>query len=179
MEVKREKSFALGVFGAICGGLLGAGAIILLGQMGVISAIAGFVLAFCTLKGFELLGGKLDKKALIVCVAIMVITPYVAHHTSWAIMYCQAFQEDGIGLAFGDAFKYVYDLIDAVDTANGNTEVMSAFIKDLVFVYVFTALGGYTIVQQAIKQNKANEQAALDGTAPEQNYYDQNPFEQE
>jgi hypothetical protein len=44
MELKREKSFAMGVIGAIAGGLIGAASIILLSQMGVISAIAGFVL---------------------------------------------------------------------------------------------------------------------------------------
>lgn len=173
MELKREKSFAMGVIGAIAGGLIGAASIILLSQMGVISAIAGFVLAFCTLKGFELLGGKLEKNSLIICILIMIAVPYLANHISYAITYCQVYNEEGLELVFGDAFAHLYELIEFTDNTNGNTEVFSAFVKDLVFVYLFTALGAYTMVKQAFKQYKAAEEAA-EVQAPAAEY----PFEQ-
>ncbi|MBE6957828.1 MAG: hypothetical protein E7447_01565 [Ruminococcaceae bacterium] len=156
MEIQKKKSFALGVVGAVIGGLLGAASIILLAQAGIISAISGFVLAFCTLKGFELLGGKLDKKSIIVCVVIMLVVPYLAHHTSYAIIFVQNWED----LQFGDAFAHLYNLIDTVDTINENTELISAFIKDLLFIYAFTALGGFTIVKQAFaKKNEVIEEA--------------------
>ena len=156
MEIKKEKSFAMGIVGAVIGGLLGAASIILLGQLGVISAISGFVLAFCTLKGFELLGGKLDKKALAVCIVIMAVIPYFADRLNWAIAYYNVFQENNMTVAFGDCFKYVHDFI-ALDELQGD------YIKDLLFVYVFAALGGFTIVKQAFtKKTEIIEEAPVE-----------------
>lgn len=151
MEIQKKKSFGMGVVGALVGSLIGAACIILLAQAGIVAALSGFVLAFCTLKGFELLGGKLDKKSIIVCVVIMLVVPYLAHHASYAIIFVQNWED----LQFGDAFAHLYNLIGTVDTINENTELISAFIKDLLFVYAFTALGAFTIVKQAFAQKDA------------------------
>lgn len=149
MEIKNKKeNFALGVVGALIGGILGAASIILLAQAGVVSALSGVVLAFCTLKGFELLGGKLDKKAIAVCIVIMLAVPYLADRVSWAIIYCQALGKFGIELPFGDSFKYLYEMLEL-------DELMGDYIKNLLLVYGFTALGGFTIIKQAFKQTPA------------------------
>lgn len=159
MEVKKQKSFGMGVVGAVVGGLIGALSIILFGQLGVISAISGLILAFCTLKGFELLGGKLERNALIVCVVIMLVVPYFADRLNWAIAYYQVFQENNLAVSFGDCFKYVHDFI-SVDELEGD------YIKDLLFVYAFAALGGFTMVRQAFKQQNAVVEEAPVEEAP-------------
>lgn len=148
MEIKKEKSFAMGIVGALIGSLLGGLSIILLAQAGFVSAISGFVMAFCTLKGFELLGGKLEKKALIVCIAIMAVMPYLADRVSWAIAYVQAFEDYGMELSFGDALGYTYEFLE-VD------ELMGDYIKNLLLVYAFVALGSFTIIKQAFAKKDA------------------------
>ena len=61
MEIQeKQENLALGILGALLGGILGGAAIVLIGQLGMISALSGVVLAFCTLKGYELLGKKLS-----------------------------------------------------------------------------------------------------------------------
>ena len=105
MEIQEKKeNLALGILGAVIGGLIGGASIVLFSQLGMISALSGVILAFCTMKGYELLGGKLDKKAIAVCVIIMLVVPYFADRVGWAIAYCQAFEENGLTLPFGDAF---------------------------------------------------------------------------
>ena len=162
MEIQKKKdNFALGILGALIGGLLGAASIILLAQAGLISAISGLILAFCTLKGFELLGGKLDKKAIAVCVVIMLAVPYFADRASWAIAYCQAFEKNGLTLPFGDAFGYLYELLEF-------EELMGDYIKNLLLVYGFTALGGFTILRGAFtKKSEIIENAPVAELAEE------------
>lgn len=143
MEIQeKQENLALGILGALLGGVLGGAAIVLIGQMGVISAISGVVLAFCTLKGYELLGGKLSKQGIIVCLVVMLIVPYVADRISWTLVIVEELQ-----LQFGDAFKYVHDVVEEF-------ELQADYWKDLLFIYAFTALGAFGIVKQAFKQKK-------------------------
>ena len=143
MEIQeKQENLALGILGALLGGILGGAAIVLIGQMGIISAISGVVLAFCTLKGYELLGGKLSKQGIIVCLVVMLIVPYFADRISWTLVIMEELQ-----LQFGDAFKYVHDVVEEF-------ELQADYWKDLLFIYAFTALGAFGIVKQAFKQKK-------------------------
>lgn len=141
IETKRENIVA-GIAGALIGGILGGASIVLLGQLGLVASISGVVLAFCTLKGYELLGGKLSTQGIIACIVIMLIVPYVADRISWALVIMEEFQ-----WAFGDSFMYVHDLVEEYG-------LQADYWKDLLFVYAFTALGGFTLVKQAFKQKK-------------------------
>ena len=143
MEIQeKQENLALGILGALLGGILGGAAIVLIGQLGIISALSGVVLAFCTLKGYELLGKKLSKQGIIVCLVVMLIVPYFADRISWTLVIMEELQ-----LQFGDAFKYVHDVVEEF-------ELQADYWKDLLFIYGFTALGAFGIVKQAFKQKK-------------------------
>ena len=143
MEIQeKQENLALGILGALLGGILGGAAIVLIGQLGMISALSGVVLAFCTLKGYELLGKKLSKQGIIVCLVVMLIVPYFADRISWTLVIMEELQ-----LQFGDAFKYVHDVVEEF-------ELQADYWKDLLFIYGFTALGAFGIVKQAFKQKK-------------------------
>ena len=143
MEIQeKQEDLALGILGALLGGILGGAAIVLIGQLGMISALSGVVLAFCTLKGYELLGKKLSKQGIIVCLVVMLIVPYFADRISWTLVIMEELQ-----LQFGDAFKYVHDVVEEF-------ELQADYWKDLLFIYGFTALGAFGIVKQAFKQKK-------------------------
>lgn len=139
LETKQE-NILTGIIGALIGGIIGGAAIVLVGQLGLISAISGVILAFCTLKGYELLGKKLSKRGILVCILIMLAVPYLADRVSWALEIVREFE-----WMFGDAFLYVHDVVKEFG-------VESDYWKDLLFVYAFTALGAYTIIKQTLKK---------------------------
>lgn len=141
LETKQENMLA-GILGALVGGVIGGAAIVLVGQLGLISAISGVILAFCTLKGYELLGKKLSKQGILVCIVIMLAVPYLADRISWALVIMKEFE-----WLFGDAFLYVHQVVTEF-------ELEANYWKDLLFVYAFTALGAFTMIKQTLKQAK-------------------------
>ena len=51
-------------------------------------------MAVCALKGYELLGGKLTKKGVIISVVIMIVMIYVGDRVDWAIMIARELETD-------------------------------------------------------------------------------------
>ena len=143
MEIQEKKeNFALGILGALIGGLIGGASIVLFGQMGMISALSGVILAFCTLKGYELLGKERSMLGTVACVVIMLVVPYFADRVNWAMVIVEE-----LGLAFGDAFLYVHEVVEEFSLEGD-------YWKDLLFIYGFAALGAFTIVKQPGKKKK-------------------------
>ena len=149
MENKQENK-GLGILGAFLGAMLGAGAIILLGQMGVVSTLSGVILAYATLKGYEKLGGTLSNLGIVVSVILMLITPYLADRISWAIEIVQVFE----GMDFLTAFL-------AVPEVTMQEEIQSAYLTDLLFIYAFTAIGAFVVIRQTIKERKKAQENEL------------------
>ena len=143
MEVAEKKeNIAAGILGALLGGLVGGAAIILIGQLDIVSAFSGVILAFCTLKGYEHLGGKLGKQGILVCIAVMLAAPYLADRVSWSLAIVEEFQWQ-----FGDAFRYVHEVVKEY-------QMEADYWKDLMILYGFTALGAIGIVTPFFNQKK-------------------------
>lgn len=143
---EKQEKVILGVVGALLGGILGGASIVLLGQMGMVASISGLILAICSLKGYELLGGKLSTMGIVICIIVMLAVPYVADRISWALAIVEQSQEAfGVQIQFGDAFKYVHEIVEV-------TESTENYWKDLLLIYAFTALGAFTTVKQAFKK---------------------------
>lgn len=142
--VSKKENVVTGTVGAILGAVLGAGCIILLSQLGYIASVSGLVLAVCTLKGYELLGGSLSKKGIVICVLLMLVTPYLADRLDWAIVIMQEWAEYGV--TFAEAFAVVPELL-----ADGSI-VMSEYVKNLLMIYGFALLGAFTTLKSAVKR---------------------------
>ncbi len=141
-EQKPENVFT-GIVGALIGAAIGAGAIILLSQLGYIASLSGLVLAVCTLKGYELLGGRQSVKGIIICIALMLITPYIADRIDWAIVVAREFAAEGV--TFGEAFAVIPELIgEGIESAD--------YIKNLLMIYGFTALGAFGTIRGLFKK---------------------------
>lgn len=143
--VEKPENVFGGILGALVGALLGAASIILFSQMDLVSAISGFVLAFCTLKGYELLGHRLSGTGLVICIALMLITPYIADRIDLTILILQEFPE--AELEFFDIFKRIPELI-------GDVIIEEEYYKGLVMLYGFTALGAVGTVINTFKKRK-------------------------
>lgn len=140
---KRENAVA-GSVGALIGAVLGAGCIILLSQLGYVASVSGLVLAVCTLKGYELLGGKLSGKGIFISILFMAVTPYLADRIDWAILIMQEWK--AYDVTFADAFSVFPELLK-----DGSVE-MGIYIKNLLMVYGFTILGAFATLRNALKK---------------------------
>lgn len=132
------ENMVLGIVGAVIGAVLGAASIILFSRLGYVAAISGFILAFCTFKGYSLLGKNLSTKGIIICLILILITPFIADRIDWAILVQQNFS----GYTLGEAFMAVPEFIEA-----GAIE-MSDYILNLVMIYGFAALGAFDTVKK-------------------------------
>lgn len=143
-EVKAPENTLLGLIGALVGAILGGASIILLSQLGYIASISGFILAFCTLKGYELLGKRLSKKGIVICVILMLITPFIADWIDWSIYLMRDYPE------------YDMTILDACITfgaliAEGAVD-MFEYVKNLGMIYLFVVLGAFGTLKKAIRK---------------------------
>ncbi len=140
-EIEKTENIPLGILGALGGALLGALSIILLGQLNMIAAISGFILAFCTLKGYEKLGGKLSVVGIIVSILLMLVTPYLADRISWALIIVKELPD----FSFTEAFASVPEIIQL-------SELEGAYFKDILMLYGFCVLGAFSTVASVLKK---------------------------
>lgn len=137
---KRRESLVAGLVGAFLGSLLGMACIIVVSQLGYVASLCGVVMAVCTLKGYELLGGALSRKGAAAAGIITVVMTYVAYQIDCAIQVAVAAEVD-VFLAFrnmGMLLKEGY-----LDTG--------AYWGGLVLLYLFTLLGAAPLIITALR----------------------------
>ncbi len=144
VKKNKKENMVTGIVGAFIGALIGGGCIILLSQLGYIASVSGLILAVCTLKGYELLGGKLSIKGVLVCLVLMLATPYLADRIDWAILVMQEWADYGV--TFGEAFSAIPELI-----ADGAIK-QGAYVKNLLMIYGFAVLGAFSTLKNAFKK---------------------------
>ncbi len=137
--IRKRENVAAGVVGALFGAVIGAAVIILLSRLGFVASVSGLILAICTLKGYELLGGELSKKGIIICLILIIITPYMADRLDWAILIKESYAE--YDLTLGDAFSVVPDFVKEGIIEKGT------YLKSLLMIYAFAALGAFSTLK--------------------------------
>ena len=142
-EVPAPENFLLGLIGALVGAILGGASIILLSQIGYIASISGFILAICTLKGYELLGKRLSGKGIALCILLMIVTPFLADWIDWAIYLMRDYPE--YELTIVDACIAMAGLM-----AEGYVD-MAEYLKNLGMIYLFVILGAFGTLKNTIK----------------------------
>ena len=143
-EVKAPENVPLGLIGALLGAILGAASIILLSQRGYIASISGFILAFCTLKGYELRGKRLSTTGIVLCVILMIVTPFIADWSDWGIYLMRDYPE--YDLTIVDACLAFGSLM-----AEGAVDLFEYF-KNLGMIYLFVVLGAFGTLKNALKK---------------------------
>lgn len=139
---KRENVLG-GIVGALLGSLLGVVCIIILSQLGYIAALSGVVMAVCTLKGYDLLGGKLTKKGIVICIVLMLVMTFVGDRADWAIVISR---EVGVDLAI--AFRAIPMLLEE------ELIVPSSYWGNLVLLYLFLLVGAIPTILNTLKNEK-------------------------
>ena len=135
VATQKPENVVTGTVGAFLGALIGAAMIILLSRIGMVAAVSGIVLAVCTLKGYELLGGRLTKKGVVISVLLMLAVPYVADRIEWAFIVLEQAQSEGLDWTFGECFQVIPQMIE-----EGYIE-KDVYFTNLLKLYAFTAIG--------------------------------------
>lgn len=108
-------------------------------------------MAVCTLKGYELLGGKLSKKGTVLSVILMMIMTYVGDRADWAIVVARELETDVI-----TAFQIVPALLEQQIINE------SSYWGNLVLLYFFLLVGAVPTIFSIIKnQKKAGQTYSL------------------
>lgn len=161
-EVKAQKrqqknvNIIGGIIGAILGSLIGVACIVILGMLGYVAALSGIVMAFCTLKGFDKLGGKLTVVGIIISCFIMVGMTYFGNRLDWAIQISQAMQEYyDYKVGIFEAFQSVPTVISELD---GMGDYIASFLQQLLFVVVGAVP---TIISITREQRNVNRVAQI------------------
>lgn len=142
-EKNKKENLVGGVVGALIGSLLGAASIILLSQLGYVAAISGVIMAVCALKGYELLGGKLTKKGVIISGVIMIVMTYVGDRVDWAIMIARELETDVF---------YGYRLLPLL--LSEEVIDMTSYVLELVLLYALLLVGAIPTIQNAMRKDK-------------------------
>ena len=143
-ELERNENIFAGVVGAFLGSLIGVLAIVLIGQLGYVAVISGFVMAFCCIRGYQLLAGNFSIKGVIVCSLIMILMVYVAKKVDWAITIASELE-----IGFLSAYQAIPNLL------MGGVIELPQLLFDFGLVYLFTALGAIPFMMNEIRQKNA------------------------
>lgn len=129
---RKSVNFIGGIIGAIVGSLIGVACIVILGQLGYVAALSGAVMAFCTLKGFDKLGGKLTVPGIVLSCIIMVGMTYLGNRLDWAIEVSNAMNEY-YDVSILDAFRMVPELVESLDVTG---EYIATLLQQMLFILI-------------------------------------------
>lgn len=155
-QTRQKKENVLGgVVGALLGSLIGVASIVILSQLGYVAALSGILMAVCTLKGYELLAGKLSNKGIIISCVLMIVMTLLGDQLDWAIIVSRELEVD-----FFTAFRIfpellVYEIIDI-----GN------YFGNLALLYLFGLVGAVPTIMGAVKNRKLSNRMYRLGSAP-------------
>ena len=145
---RKKENIIGGIVGALLGSLLGALSVLILSQLGYVAALSGVIMAVCVLKGYEMLGGKLTKKAVVISVIIMILMTYFADRVDWAIIL---FREGG----GAEAGYNIFECYRLIPTAIYREVIdVGSYIANLFLLYLFVALGAVPTIRGKLKEKK-------------------------
>ena len=144
-QQKKQKNENLigGIVGALLGSVIGVVCIIFFSQLGRVAVLSGIVMAVCTLKGYEMLGGKLTKKGVVIGIIMMIFMTYIGGRIDWAILIAREWEVD-----LFEGFQYVPVLLAEDIIKKGN------YWGNLAMLYIFTIGGAIPTSISIVKEQK-------------------------
>lgn len=140
---QKSENVVGGIVGSLIGSLLGVLCIILLSQLGYVSALSGLIMAVCTLKGYEMLGGKLSNRGIVISIVVMVVMTFVGDRLDWAILVSQQ-----LDMPLPMAFQVVPMLLaeEIIEPA--------AYGINLLLLYLFMVVGAVPTIRSSIRNRR-------------------------
>lgn len=121
-----------GIIGAFVGSLIGVACIVILGQLGYVAVISGIVMGYCTLKGFDKLGGKLTAVGIAISCVIMIAMTYFGNRLDWSISLASELK-DYVDLSVFQWFRAVPAFVEEFDV---KSDYIASFAQQMLFVVI-------------------------------------------
>ena len=147
-----------GIVGAFLGSIVGVISMLIFSQLGYVAALSGVIMAICTFKGYEMLGGKLSKKGIFISAILMILMTLLGDRLDWAILIARELEVD-----FFTAFQVFPELLGIGAIEMGN------YIANLAMLYLFTLAGAIPTIVSTVRNRKLEGQVYRLGGAV-QNY---------
>jgi hypothetical protein len=110
----------------------------LIGMLGYLAAICGYVMAWLAFKGYKLMNGKFGKGAIvIIIVVLLVMTPVAVVASNAAIA-----AKDGTLAYFDNNIIYLIAAFFLIP------EVLSSLLGEFALGLLFTGLGAYSFLRK-------------------------------
>lgn len=135
VELEKPENVLNGILGALIGALIGGASIVLLGMINTVSAISGVILAFCTLKGYELLGGKLSKVGIAISAVLILVMPFCGYLVSSGIGIINEVKEYLPDLTLMESIQLMFAMVEY------DPELKGVLVSELLQLYLFNGLG--------------------------------------
>ena len=145
-RARKKENLIGGIAGALIGSAIGAVIIVLLGQLGYVAWISGAVMAVCALKGYELLGGRLSVRGIVISVVCMILMCYLGNRIDWAIFVAKE-----LDVSFADGYTLIPLLLDEDIIAGGS------YYGNLAVVYLFCIIGAVPTILGILSGQKEAE----------------------
>ena len=155
-EIAKEKenlmskrgNILTGMIGGIIGALIGGALWVAIYSLGYIASVAGLAIAVCTIKGFEMFGGKLDKLGIMITFIITIIMVYFAQYASLGFEIYEVFK--------GDFQMSILEALRVVPEFLLDSEISRAFYLDLGIGYLLTLIGSVSTFVHNYNQKNFN-----------------------
>lgn len=158
-EAQKKENVIGGIVGAIIGSLIGILCIVILSRMGYVAALSGVAMAIGVMKGYEILGKKISKKGIVICVIIMLFMTYVGDRVDWAIYVASEWNENVF-----NCYRAIPALI-----SEGYIE-MGSYVGNLVLLYLFLLLGAVPTIIGAVSDQKTKNTIVKIGSYSSNDY---------
>lgn len=147
LERKQSNAFP-GVIGALFASLLGVGLWVLIGQVGFIAGIAGFVMLKLALSGYEKFGGSLDKKGAILCLIITAGMIGGANLLDYAVSMARAYFQ------YEASFETLVYVFANFGKLMSDMDMWGEFFLDLAIGYGLSIWSGAGAIKAIINMEK-------------------------
>ncbi len=137
--VEKSVNLPMGILGAFVGSLIGVAVWVIIYKLGYVAGITGFVMSVCCFKGYELLGGRIDKKGVYIALAIAIVMLAFAEMIA-------------IGLEIHSVMNEYYSLsmmesFSLIPTFLKDGEVVFGVVKDLLSGYVLMGVASFSYIR--------------------------------
>lgn len=135
-----------GILGAVIGALLGAVVWTLVGMMGYIASIVGFLIAFLSSKGYDLLHGRPGTCKLVTLIVCVVLAVLVGTLGTTAFQIHQLYVEENYSLYVTESVYFRVMIPLLLEDA----DFISAIVKDSLMGIGFAILGCFGLLKATV-----------------------------
>lgn len=150
-QIKQDReltgSYFSGAVGALFGALVGVIPWVIVGMLGYLAAICGFVMAWLAFKGYTLMNGKFGKGAIaILVIVLLVMTPVAVLASNVAIA-----AQDGTLAYFDNNIFYLVAAFFLIP------EVVGPLLGEFALGLLFTALGAFSYLRKVSRTTTSRD----------------------